>query len=301
MSNTMLQNVVEVCQELGLSTPNAVASSSDQLLVQIMALMNRTGVELMKGYPWQALQLEHRFYTTVVSDTGDTTSGSAVVTNITDTSSLSTNFMVSGTGIPDDTFILSVDSATQVTLSAQASAAGTGTALTFTQVLYTLPSDFDRIESGTEWDKSSSWQLLGPNDPKEWQYQKSGYISSGPRVRFRLQGDRFSVFPAPSTGLRYGFEYVSQNWCTDSSGTGQAKFAADTDLSLIPDELLVLGTKAKFNLAKGFDATSTIMEYKTAVRNAQANDKGSADINLGRSKAKFLIDSTNLPDTGYGA
>jgi len=297
---TMLANIQQVYRELGIIAPNSVESSTDQIVVQMLALMNRVGTQLMKRFPWQAIQKEYRFYTVSSTDTGTTTSGSAIVTGLTDTSSLSTNYMVSGTGIPTDTFILSVDSSTQVTLSANATSSATST-LTFGQTLYSLPSDYDRIEGGTEWDKGQAWELLGPNTPKEWQFQKSGWISSGPRERFRIVGSQFSVWPMPSNGLRFGFEYISNNWCTDSSGSGKTAFTTDTDLSLLPDDLLILGTKARFYEAKGFDARAYQMEYMNAINLAKANDKGLDSINLSPGDSKYLIDSTNLPDTGYGA
>jgi hypothetical protein len=62
--------------------------------------------------------------------TGTTTSGNAVVASITSTLGLMPRMPVSGTGIPASTTILSVDSATQITLSANATASGSPT-LTF--------------------------------------------------------------------------------------------------------------------------------------------------------------------------
>lgn len=65
-----------------------------------------------------------------VSFTGDTTSGSAVITNIPDTSILSLSMVVHGSGIPAGAFINSIDSATQITLAANATATATGVSLT---------------------------------------------------------------------------------------------------------------------------------------------------------------------------
>lgn len=60
-----------------------------------------------------------------VTVTGSTTSGSAVVTGLPRTINLHVGMNVSGTGIPASTTVLSIDSATQVTLSANATATGT--------------------------------------------------------------------------------------------------------------------------------------------------------------------------------
>ena len=56
--------------------------------------------------------------------TGTTTTGSPTVTNITNTAGLFKGMTVSGTGIPLNTQILSVDSLTQITLTNNATAAG---------------------------------------------------------------------------------------------------------------------------------------------------------------------------------
>ncbi len=72
--------------------------------------------------------------------TGDTTNGSAIVTGLANTvvAALLAGMRVSGTGIPDDTYIVSVDSATQITLSRNATANGADVALTLSApVVYT--------------------------------------------------------------------------------------------------------------------------------------------------------------------
>lgn len=75
---------------------------------------------------WQIVRAG-RFATssTVVTFTGDTTSGSAVISNISDTSNLNTFQQVYGTGIPEGSTIISKTS-NSVTLSANATATNTG-------------------------------------------------------------------------------------------------------------------------------------------------------------------------------
>lgn len=65
------------------------------------------------------------------TETGNTTSGSAIVTGMSFTRSLAPGMTVTGTGIPASTTIASVNSATQITLSANATATNTGVTLTF--------------------------------------------------------------------------------------------------------------------------------------------------------------------------
>ena len=63
---------------------------------------------------------------TVVTFTADTTSGSAVLTNVSSITGLNTNQEVVGSGIPSQSLIASIDSATQITLENNATATATG-------------------------------------------------------------------------------------------------------------------------------------------------------------------------------
>lgn len=69
--------------------------------------------------------------TVALSSTANITTGSAVVTSISSTTLLVIGFPVTGTGIPTGTIIKSIDSSTQVTLSANATSTTTGVALSF--------------------------------------------------------------------------------------------------------------------------------------------------------------------------
>src|SRR5690606_4519906 len=54
---------------------------------------------------------------------------------------------------------------------------------------YPLPDDWKKQIAQTEWDRTNRWPLIGPNNPQDWQSIKSGVVSVGPRIRYRLLGD----------------------------------------------------------------------------------------------------------------
>jgi len=62
-----------------------------------------------------------------ITSSGTRTSGSAVITSVPSTTNFKVGYYVFGTGIASGTTILSVDSATQITLSGNASSSGTST------------------------------------------------------------------------------------------------------------------------------------------------------------------------------
>jgi hypothetical protein len=60
---TLLTLLQTTADELGLTRPTAIVSSTDVQIRQLLALMNRTGESLMTEFPWQRLIKEHTFST----------------------------------------------------------------------------------------------------------------------------------------------------------------------------------------------------------------------------------------------
>ena len=56
---TVLWIIQQAMSELGLPVPREVASSEDALVRQFVSLLNRSGYELVQGYPWE--QLDKQF------------------------------------------------------------------------------------------------------------------------------------------------------------------------------------------------------------------------------------------------
>jgi hypothetical protein len=258
-------------------------------------------MELQRQYTWQHSAAEYNLTTSFLTTTGTTTSGSAVVSGIPSTTGLDATYVAVGTGLDTNAFIQSVDSATQVTLTRPATASGTVT-INFCKVKYAYPADFDRPVDRTQWDKSKHWEMLGPQTPQQWGFLKSGFISTGPRLRFRPMGGYFQIWPAVSTSEYIGFEYISNNWVMAAGGFGPSKssFTIDTDTCAFPDRLMILGLKLKFFETKGFDTTAIYRDYTAQLDIAKANDSGSATLSLAPQQSQYLIGINQLPDTGFG-
>jgi hypothetical protein len=301
MSQTMLQLMQETSNELGLVAPTYVAGNTNQDVIQLLALMNRQGYNLTKEYDWRALQKEYRFYTQSVSTTGDVLNGSYTILNVADTTGIVPNkWMVTGTGIPQDCYVVAVSGST-VTLNQPAQETAVGTTLTFGQTQYDLPPDYETITDRTQWDKTKHWEMLGPEDAQQWQWLKSGYISTGPRVRWRILGQYFNIWPMMNTQEYLGYEYRSKGWAESSTGQVKNSFTADTDTTLFDDQIMILGTKLRYWQIKGFDTTSLQQEYDRYLSVAKANDKGAPNLSFAPYPSKVLIGYANIPDTGYGS
>jgi hypothetical protein len=297
----MLQLMQQTTTELGLASPTYVAGNTSQEIVQLLGLMNAAGYELTKEYNWRAMQKEYRFYTQAITTTGDVVEGSPVITNVANTTGLNSKWMAStGNGVPQDCSVVSVVGST-VTMNQPMQATEVGTSLVFGQTQYDLPPDYEVITDRTQWDKTKHWEMLGPEDAQQWQWLKSGYISTGPRVRWRILGQYFQIWPIMNTQEYLGFEYRSRAWAESSTGVPKNSFSADTDLTILDDRVLVLLTKLKFLQIKNFDTTAISQDYQRYLSVAKANDKGAPNLSFAPYPSKVLIGYANIPDTGYGS
>ena len=303
MSQTMLQLVQQVTAELNLSVPTYVAGNQSQDVQQILALMNGAGYELVKEYDWQALQVQYRFYTQAISTTGTTVNGSNVLhidQNI-DLSAISKQWQITGYNINQDTNVVTANNTTKdIVMTQMASGTGSGSVV-LSQTAYDLPADFETITDRTQWDKSKHWEALGPESAQQWQWLKSGYISTGPRIRWRILDNQFQIWPPMNTNEYLGWEYRSKGWARSASGEVKNSFTQDSDTTVFDDRLMVLYTKLKYFQVKSFDTTALNQDYMRYLSVIKANDKGAPNLSFAPYPSKVLIGYANIPDTGYGS
>ena len=302
---TLLQLVQQASGEMGLAVPQQVAGNTAADVIQLNYLINAVGNELAREYPWEALNVEYDWYSQYTQSNGAIVAGTSVITGV-DPATVTflnangaSNFQVQGLGVIQSTQVVSAIGTT-VTINSAATGDGNGQ-YTFGQVMYTLPTGFDRITDRTQYDKSKRWEMLGPETPQQWQWLKSSYISTGPRIRWRIMGQKFQIWPLTSTNEYLSFEYISTNWATSATGATQSFLIQDTDTNIFPDRLMVLGLKKKYFEIKGFDTSSFQRDYDMQLNIAKANDQGSATLSLAPRVANVLIGWENIPDANYGA
>lgn len=299
---TMLEIVQAATGELGLAVPFSVAGNTAQDTTQQLALLNAVGHELVRepAFNWQALTTEYRFTSQWTQQTAVVTNGSAAITMASTAGILANTWMITGNGIPQDCYVKSVDSATQITMSQLAQASGAAVLLTFAQTKYAFPADYQRIIDRTQWDKSKHWEMLGPESPQQWQWLKSGYISTGPRIRWRILGNTFQIWPGVSTSEYLGFEYVSKYWVTDVTGVAKGSFTADTDTCQFDTRLMVAGLKLKYWGIKGFETQLLQDEWDDLLSSIKGEEQGSPILSFAPKPSSILLGPENIPDSGYG-
>ena len=299
MGSTMIQLIQECTNELGIPTPATVAGNQSQETVQLLALMNATGYELLRRADWRELTRQHTFYTEATTATGSWVNGVAAITGLASTAGLDTTYQVQGVGIPNATYITSVGP-TSVSLNYQTTQTVVNGQVIFQKVKYSMPIDYYSTVNRTHWDKSKRWEMLGPESPQQWEWLLSGYISTGPRIRWRLLGQYFQIWPGMNAGELLGFEYRSKGWAYAADGTVKNSFTADNDTCIYPDRLMVLSTKLKYFEAKGFDTTAIYRDYLMELETAMAQDTGGANLSFAPRPGTVLIGYDNIPDSGYG-
>jgi len=307
-SDTLITIISDVCSRIGLTAPTSVVGNSDPQIKQMLAIANESGISIAesanKNGGWQELRKQHTFSTEGVSGiTGDIVNESSIITNISDLTDVSVGMLVMSNYIPSETYVVSIDSATQITVSNPATANSTDVDLSFGKESYDLPSDFKYFINQTYWDRSFRWQLLGPLSAQEWQILQSGFVAAGPRTRFRIFNNLFYLNPAPTSVHTLVYEYYSNAWCQSSLGVNQKRWTADTDIFLLEDEVLKLDIKWRFLRAKGFDYLEEKIEATNALNTDLARNGGSRTLPLSYSGygRLRLLSEDNIPDTNFGS
>jgi hypothetical protein len=302
MSYTLLELVDQVSGELGLTQPPLVIGSTNNQTIQLLALAQRLGKDLVRDFEWQKLVKAYIWQTqNAISTTGNITANSTVITNIPNTAGLQVGNVITGTGQTPYAEILTIDSSTQVTLNAPVTTSTASVSMTFAKQDYDLPSGYDRMISDTNWDRTDHWRNLGTKSSQDWQFLQGGIISIGPRERYRIYNGKFRIFQALTTVYNFSFEYVSNYWvCAAGSSEGtKAQFTADTDTSVFPDDLMMAGLKFYFLKAKKLDYGIELGEFTRALSYNKAQDVPVPSMSLAPVGMNQLVGPWSVQDGNW--
>lgn len=323
---SLLTLVQQAFGEIGLPPPTAVVGNTDANVIKGLYLANRAASELhdqpnAADY-WPILRKQFLFNLLGIGPfTGTFTYNSNVITGITGTNlaGVQIGWQISSTFALNDTMVTAVNSvAGTVTMSqnanvTQAQATGTDTQLAFGQEAYPYPSDLGHFIPQTGWDRNFRWQLLGPVDAQEWQVLKSGISPVGPRLRYRLMDNMIYVNPAPyvPTGQSSPIsdllvlEYSSKYYIATAAAptvAAQNAFQADTDVSLISEDLITLSLKWRLLKAIGMAWADEFTEYDDKLARVTGRQTMARNLPLNaRASGIRLLNSQNVPDTGFGS
>lgn len=130
---------------------------------------------------------------------------------------------------------------------------------------------FKKILNDTLWDRSTDYQLQN-STPSRWQADKSS-LTVGPYSRYRIRNSRLYMLPAPTAGLTIAFEYLTENWVTNTAGDEfRDSFTLDSDLPLLDSRIMTLGLKWRWRAAKRLTYAEDFQAYEYAVMDAMTRD-----------------------------
>lgn len=184
---------------------------------------------------------------------------------------------------------------------------------TFTTVdgvsAYEMPALLDRFIALTFWDRANRWPLIGPVSNADWELIISGVIATGPRRRFRIFGTdppQFIINPTPSStsdGETLAYEYVTRGWCRAAGAvpyTIYDSWQADSNVSLLSEDLIGLGTKWRFKKERGLPYSDDWNEWKDMLDRETARNGASPSLPLAaQSWGAPLVGPWNVQDGNY--
>lgn len=139
-----------------------------------------------------------------------------------------------------------------------------------------LPADFDRFMNDSMYNRTRSRKVFGPISPQDWQKRLAYPTSSVIEYWFRMRGGAILIYPEPSAGDDVYYEYISNEWVSNAAGdTFYSQWNADTDVALIPENLITLSIIWRFRKAKGLEWETPFAEYQDQVSKRAVQQEGS--------------------------
>lgn len=157
------------------------------------------------------------------------------------------------------------------------------TAVQLQTTLSTVAPGLKNIINDTIWNRDLRRPVYGPMTAQRYQ-QVQAAVFAGPWNQFIIQQDQILFFPVPAAGQTCVFQYVTQNWCQSSGGTGQARFVMDDDVLLLREDLFKLGVEWRWKKAKGLEFAQEFADYEDFLADAFARDGSKDIINMGSAR-----------------
>lgn len=142
-----------------------------------------------------------------------------------------------------------------------------------------MPSDFDRFIPETFWNRSSTVLLSGPVPAARWATLKAqSYL--GDEIYFTYRGGDVLAIPIVGSGASLTFEYVSNQYIRSAADAAQSTWQADSDTSLIDEELLALAATYDWLSNEGLPAQQAFAAFKEYFDMLQDNETAAPMISV---------------------
>jgi hypothetical protein len=125
-----------------------------------------------------------------------------------------------------------------------------------------VPGDFERLTQGSPV-RLGTVPIRGALSDAEMNLKRGAPITSPPR--FQIRGTTLEVAPAPASPVT--LEYISGYWVrsADTTPVYRAAWAADSDVSVIPEDILLQGLIWRWKRQKGLAYQDELDQFEQAV------------------------------------
>jgi hypothetical protein len=151
-----------------------------------------------------------------------------------------------------------------------------------------VPSDWDHFINNSFFNRTTRREMLGPITPQMWQAIKAQPQFNQVFLCFRERDGNFLITPEPAAGNEIAYEYISKNFVVAANGDRKAEFTADTDTTVLPEKLIVLGIRWRFLKSKGLDYNEDFRTYQEQLQESTSREQGATKLDVtGRTFGNF--------------
>lgn len=159
------------------------------------------------------------------------------------------------------------------------------------------PSDFDRIVPETMWNRTTDRQILGPVTPVQWQRLEGYEVQPTIDQVWMLRYDGLHIWPAPTAADTVAFEYMINTPVNSSGGSPLTNFAADTDVFVLPEKLLVAELRWRWLHTKGLPYAEEMKEAELRIESEINAMRSSASVHI--AVADLDLPEGRIPDGSW--
>ncbi len=146
---------------------------------------------------------------------------------------------------------------------------------------YDIPEEMRRFANMTIWSDTDEWSLRLVGD-KGYRTLVSGVTAPSIRFYYSVFANQINLVPDPgATSYSIVFDYYSKYFCESSTGTGQDRWAADSDVSRLDDNLMALGVRYLYLQRNGLPFDEEKASFLTACKSLLADDRPREIIDVG--------------------
>lgn len=144
----------------------------------------------------------------------------------------------------------------------------------------TLASDCAGIDTGTMVNMNQRVPMQAVN-MHQWQVMKASSVAVGTTGIFTIRDKSIYIFPGLADGTPINFLYYTNLPVIASDGTHKAKFTNSTDTTIIPEQILMLGTAYRYLKDKDVGNWSEVeQEYYNTLKDYESRGQAPQQIDL---------------------